>query len=288
MKRGSILLLALFLILFIITVIAVLYLTSKRYVLLAKEQKENYKNISEYQKINLTLYIINNFIKNKGSMNTLYSLKNYTTHNENYELYRIKCKLTKRGIYYTGIPNFIYANIYDNNEKIYSNLPLFQKNLINLYKYDKNSGLVYMPSDIKNLFEKTGLLSSEKEILKEYKKILIEYIKDTFGIKDEKSLEIVSKLSYDQQTSSKEIYQTSIRPTKIAIKFKIGNNNYYLLTSDFYLKNELTAVRLYDKYHNENLLIEGIWGIKTTIYQVDKTKIEKSNKEEDLLYPYDF
>ncbi|MFN3477827.1 MAG: hypothetical protein ACK4ZM_00460 [bacterium] len=74
-KKGSILLLSLFLILFVTTIVSILYLTNKRYVMLAKEQIENRKDFYEHQKNNLSLYIINTFIKKSRSYKYLFFYK---------------------------------------------------------------------------------------------------------------------------------------------------------------------------------------------------------------------
>ncbi|MFN4219487.1 MAG: hypothetical protein ACK4GJ_01020 [bacterium] len=287
LKKGSILLLALFLILFVTTIVSILYLTNKRYVMLAKEQVENRKNFYEHQKNNLSLYIINSFIKNQGVINIYSSLnKIYSNKEQNYELYKINCDLSNKNIYYHIINNLIYANIYNNGELYRDNLLIFQKNLMNLYK--SNQIYTYMPDDIKKIFSQFALNSNERKILEEYKKILIEYIMDTFGVNQENSLNIIAKFNYGVQQSLNSIYQSSKRKINVAIKFKVGGQD-YLITSNFEIKNQLIGINLYDFYKDQNLSFIGKWKITTDIYQVERTKIEKIN-DLSLLdgYPYSF
>ncbi|MFN3477826.1 MAG: hypothetical protein ACK4ZM_00455 [bacterium] len=157
---------------------------------------------------------------------------------------------------------------------------------MNLYKSDQI--YTYMPDDIKKIFSQFALNSNEKKILEEYKKILIEYIMDTFEVNQKDQLDIIAKFNYDKQQSLNSIYQTSKRKINVAIKFKVGGQD-YLITLDFEIKNQLIGINLYDSYKDQNLSFIGKWKITTDMYQVEKTKIEKINDSSLLYnYPYSF
>ncbi len=290
-KRGSIILFALFMILFVTTIIAILYLTNKRYIMISKEIRENIYATTKKQKGDMLLYIVNAFVYNGGVLNSVYNAeKIYKNQNETYNFLMYD---NVRKIYFNIEQNFLYSTIYDNqnNWKI---AKIFNYNVINLYVYDKVKDYVYMPRSIRDVFFNKGLTNVEKNVLKTYKDYLIKYISETFAV-NPNNLSTVWGINYDTVKVyaggvKKNIYQTSIRPVSIAIKFTISGQDYILL-SDINLKTQLQGINMLYTTGGAKSSIYGNFVIKTNIYEVNKTSIKKMTQGQEGIfnsYPWSF
>lgn len=288
-KRGSIILFALFMILFVTTIIAILYLTNKRYVMLSKEIRENIYATTKKQKGDMLLYIVNAFVYNGGVLNSVYNAeKIYKNQNETYNFLVYD---NVKNVYFNIAQNFLYSTIYDNsgNSKI---LKIFKHTVQNLYLYDKARNYVYMPQNVRDLFFVQSLTSAEKDILRTYKDYLIKYISETFGL-EPNNLLAIAKFNYDTQRVNRtvqNIYQTTIRPVSIAIKFTIRGQDYILL-SDINLKTQLQGINMLYTTGGATSSIYGNFVIKTNIYEVNKTSIKKMTQGQEGIfnsYPWSF
>lgn len=288
-KRGSIILFALFMILFVTTIIAILYLTNKRYVMLSKEIRENIFATTKKQKVDMLLYIVNAFVYNGGVLNSVYGAeKIYKNQNE---IYNFLVYDNVKNVYFNIAQNFLYSTIYDNsgNSKI---LKIFKHTVQNLYLYDKARNYVYMPQNVRDLFFVQSLTSAEKDILRTYKDYLIKYISETFGL-EPNNLLAIAKFNYDTQRVNgtvQNIYQTTIRPVSIAIKFTISGQD-YILISDLKLKNQLQGINMLYTAGSITSNIYGNFMIKTNIYEVSKTSIKKMTPGQENIfsgYKYSF
>lgn len=288
-KRGSIILFALFMILFVTTIIAILYLTNKRYVMLSKEIRENIYATTKKQKGDMLLYIVNAFVYNGGVLNSVYGAeKIYKNQNE---IYNFLVYDNVKNVYFNIAQNFLYSTIYDNsgNSKI---LKIFKHTVQNLYLYDKARNYVYMPQNVRDLFFVQSLTSAERDILRTYKDYLIKYISETFGL-EPNNLLAIAKFNYDTQRVNRtvqNIYQTTIRPVSIAIKFTISGQD-YILISDLKLKNQLQGINMLYTAGSITSNIYGNFMIKTNIYEVSKTSIKKMTPGQENIfsgYKYSF
>ncbi|MCS7243539.1 MAG: hypothetical protein RMJ36_02235 [Candidatus Calescibacterium sp.] len=246
MKKGSVILFALFMILFVVTIVAILYLANKRYLMIAKEERENYNAITDYQSKNFSLYIVNAFAYNNGVINATYNVNSIYKHNIiQHDLYKLRADLINRKIYNYISDGLLRSRIYKNDD-LYADLKIFEYNVWNLYKYEPPE-YKETPKSIREIFEQKGLTSAEKKVLVDYKDILIGYIKETFDIPQEK-LNIVAKYNYEEQIRlAGSIYQSSIRKVKIAINFAVGGTG-YVLFSDFYIKTDMKQIQVKDYY----------------------------------------
>lgn len=290
-KRGSIILFALFMILFVTTIIAILYLTNKRYVMISKEIRENIYATTKKQKGDMLLYIVNAFVYNGGVLNSVYNPeKIYKNQNETYNFLVYD---NVKNVYFNIAQNFLYSTIYDNsgNSKI---LKIFKHTVQNLYLYDKARNYVYMPQNVRDLFFVQSLTSAERDILRTYKDYLIKYISETFAV-NPNNLSTVWGINYDTVKVyaggvKKNIYQTSIRPVSIAIKFTISGQDYILL-SDINLKTQLQGINMLYTTGGATSSIYGNFVIKTNIYEVNKTSIKKMTQGQEGIfnsYPWSF
>lgn len=286
-KRGSIILFALFMILFVTTIIAILYLTNKRYVMVSKQIRENLYSTTKKQKSDMLLYIVNAFVYNNGVLNSVYNVdKIYKNQNQ---IYNFLVYDNVKNVYFNIDQDFLYSTIFLNNGNS-KMLKIFNHTVQNLYLYDKAKNYVYMPQNVRDLFFSRGLTDAEKNILKTYRDYLIKYISETFGV-EPNNLSAIAKFNYDIQKVNKNvqnIYQTTSRPVSIAIKFTISGQN-YILISDLKLKNQLQGINMLYTPGGITSNIYGNFRIKTNIDEVSKTSIKQMTPiQEDIFSDYKY
>lgn len=288
MKKGSIILLALFLIMFVVTIIFILYLTNKRYLMIAKEERENYYAINQYKAQKLSLYIVYSFAKNNGVLDVNYNVKRiYNTYFVEDEFYRSNFDPFGREIYYTLINNLIYGRIYKENESHI--LKLFNYHVYNLYKYDSNS-YVYMPQNIYDVLKQTSLTPNEAKVIISYRDTLVEYLKDIFNIKDS---DITYRCFYKNKNINNDydsMRSYSTRDTVIIIEFKVAGVKYSLV-SEFSIFTKIENIKLNHNYNSPNFSIYGNFAFKANIGNVKKILVKEGtiyNSDYSGYYEYNF
>jgi len=281
-KRGSILLFALFLILFVSTIIVILYLANRRYVKLANEESENIRySINQNSKI-FSYYILNAFVYKEGIINLYSNVSNiYNIYNSKVQLLNYETNITD--IRYKIQNNFIYAKLYDSSDILIRDLKIFNYTVDNLYKYDRNQ-YVYMPSEIKDFFSSNQLNRSELNVIREYTEYLKNGIIVTLGLSEEDLNTIQVRYRYDQQIDDKNSEnKSSKRKVSILIEFKKSNNPFYLV-ADIVLLNEIKGIKL--GYDNNNYNFYGVSYINTKILNVEKSAVKRGMTNEWIYYPH--
>lgn len=284
-KKGSVILLALFMILFVVTIIAILYLTNKRYLIIAKEQDENQKVIKAYTGEILASYLVDMISRNKGTI-SVYNLKRM------YANRSIDVRLKTESIYRNQVTRIdvyllnmlLYANVY-HNDVLDKSIKIFNHNIWNLYVYDSSRGYVYTPREVINSFMDNRLNESEKKVLYEYKKALISYIAEVFGI-NPNQIQVVAKYNYSApQIVQGSLYQASKRRVKLLIGFDISGRKYFLY-SDFYLKSELDGVRISPYHTTQQIYFISSHRVRSYIDMVVRSVVKKDIFDEKEYFPY--
>jgi len=282
MKKGSVLLFALFLIMFVFTIVTILYIANKRYVLLAKTERENFLYSAKYESKLFSLYVLNAFVRKGGVIRVDFDVsKIYDLYNSVIKLYNYQMDITNKRIYYNIENNFIYSKIYD-NDQLMKHLKLFNYTVDNLYKYDGKT-LIYMPSEIKKFFESENLNRSELEVIKKYCDYLKEGIADTMALTSQDKQTIVVKYNYKPQENynSSSVNRYSRRKVYILISFTKSRDPFYL-TVDIELENQIKGLNL--GYENNEFY--GVSFINTKIYNVTKSSVRRGFSN-DIMYPYE-
>jgi len=262
--KGSVLLLALFVLLFSFTIIIILYLINKRYVIYAKGERENYlKAIYPQKRKDILDYLIRKAVKEFYYTSLIYNQEAL------YEVYK------NSETFYTPITAPL-ANIYM-LYKLYStdNLSTLRYYIdFNLYGYNtattiyataKNVFLTkylsYHSSDFKfkDLLSKDNLNPKEKELIKKIIDINKQQISTVF--KDLANVRFNQGYIY-------EIGSVNINPSNISITKNIKNITIFFYVNDSPYK-----------------MIIGNTKIQTNISNVIDINTQKSDSN-TIIYPY--
>ncbi len=245
--KGSVLLLALFVLLFTFTIIIILYLINKRYVIYAKSERKNYKEIYTQKKKDILEYLIKKSIKEFYKTELIYNQENlyniYNTKETFYESIKINGTMSNLymlyQLYFTSTPlrTIYYINFnlygYDTSTTIYATSK-------NIYLTDY---LVYNNSNFKfkNLLSKNSLNTLEKELIKKIIETNRNQIKTAF---QDLGKVTFPENNYIYEINSNNPNASDLSITKniknIVIYFYINNNPYKLVIKNITIKTNIS------------------------------------------------
>jgi len=245
--KGSVLLLALFVLLFTFTIIIILYLINKRYLIYAKSERTNYKEVYSQKKKDILEYLIKKSIQeyynaqiiyNQENLNNIYSTKetfynpiklNGTISNLYmlYQLYFTSNSTTS--IYYIDFN--LYG--YDTATTIYAT----SKNV------DLSNYLIYENNNFKfkDFISKNSLNPLEKELIKKIIDTNKQQIQLTFGDLGTVTFQnskYIYEIDYGNPNSSNLSITRNIK--NIIIYFYVNDTPYKLLIGNTTIKTNIS------------------------------------------------
>ncbi|MGC8815214.1 MAG: hypothetical protein ACP5O4_03330 [bacterium] len=253
--KGSVLLLALFVLLFAFTIIIILYLINKRYVIYAKDERTNYlKGIYPQKKKQILSYLLKKAVKEFYSTSLIYSQKGL------YDIYN-----TKQTFYSTiklnGTINYLHMlyrlystnnssatrywidfnlyNKYNNTTTIYATAKTVY--LTNYLVYNNNSNFKF-----KDFFSKNTLNPLEKELIKKIIYTNKEQIKTVFQDLGTVTFESNDYNIYQIDENNIRIDSNNLSITKniknITIKFYVNNTPYIMIITNTEIKTSVSNI----------------------------------------------
>ena len=282
--KGSALLLALFVLIFAFTIIIILYLINKRYIIYAKAERNTYKATYDQKKRDILNYLIQKSIKEFYTASILYNYENiYNKTTNTLETFYSTIKLD-------GTMRYLYMlyGLYSNSSTYYIDFNLYgYDTTTTIYATAKNVDisqyLIYNNSSFKfkDFLSKNSLNPLEKEIIKNIIETNKKQIETVF--KDLGNVTFPTNYYlYDKEIESIGPQNLSITKNikNITIYFYVNQTPYKLLIKNTKIQtsisNEIDLNTSIDSLNNYTIVYPYMNShIKTTLIKSESAQIVK-------------